>query len=129
MLDSSIRRRRQVKRKVLYYNLDVIISVGYRVKSPRGTQFRIWANKILKIYLLKGHIVNHRLSMVEEDVNQIKGQLNEIEFMVQTSLTPNEGIFFDGQIPACCRQVRCLAICLAINQGSSKFNHFDRRLY
>ncbi len=64
---------RSVKRKVLYYNLDVIISVGYRVKSLRGIQFRIWANKILKDYLLKGHVVNHRLNKVEEEVQQIKG--------------------------------------------------------
>lgn len=81
-----------------YYNLDVIISVGYRVKSQKGTQFRIWANKILKEYLLKGHVVNHRLNRVEDEVNQIKDRINEIEFMVQTNLSPNEGIFFDGQI-------------------------------
>lgn len=89
---------RKVKRKVQYYNLDVIISVGYRVKSIRGTQFRIWANNILREYLLKGHVINHRLSRVEDEVNQIKGQMHELEFKVQTSLPPNEGIFFDGQI-------------------------------
>jgi hypothetical protein len=88
---------RQVKRKVRYYNLDVIISVGYRVKSQRGTQFRIWANKILKEYLLKGHVVSHRLTQVEEDVNHIKGRVNELEFKIQTNLPPTEGIFFDGQ--------------------------------
>ena len=89
---------RKVKRKVLYYNLDVIISVGYRVKSLRGTQFRIWANRILKEYLLKGHVVNHRLNKVEDDVHRVKERINEIELMVQTSLPPTEGIFFDGQI-------------------------------
>ncbi|MCF8234157.1 MAG: virulence RhuM family protein [Bacteroidales bacterium] len=89
---------RQVKRKVLYYNLDVIISVGYRVKSLRGTQFRIWANKVLKDYLLKGHAINHRIEKVENDVFQIKEKVNEIEFQVNTNLPPNEGIFFDGQI-------------------------------
>jgi hypothetical protein len=89
---------RQVRRKVSYYNLDVIISVGYRVKSQKGTQFRIWANKILKEYLLKGHVVNHRLNRVEDEVNQIKGRMNEIEFMVQANLQPNEGIFYDGQV-------------------------------
>mgnify|MGYP006301034163 CR=1 FL=1 len=89
---------RQVKRKVLYYNLDVIISVGYRVKSLRGTQFRIWANKVLKDYLLKGHAINHRLEKVENDVFQIKEKVNEIEFQVNTNLPPNEGIFFEGQI-------------------------------
>jgi hypothetical protein len=86
------------KYKTKFYNLDVIISVGYRVKSFRGTQFRIWANKILKEYLLKGHVVNHRLGRIEEEVQKIKGRINEIEFTVQTNLPPNEGIFFDGQI-------------------------------
>ena len=88
---------RQVRRMVLYYNLDVIISVGYRVKSQRGTQFRIWANKILKEFLLKGHVVNHRLTRVEEEVNHIKGRVNELEFKIQSNLPPTEGIFFDGQ--------------------------------
>ena len=86
------------KYKTKFYNLDVIISVGYRVKSLRGTQFRIWANKILKEYLLRGHVVNHRLGRIEEEVQKIKGRINEIEFTVQTNLPSNEGIFFDGQI-------------------------------
>jgi len=86
------------KYKTKFYNLDVIISVGYRVKSLRGTQFRIWANRILKEYLLKGHVVNHRLSRVEEDIYHIKDRINEIEFMVQANLQPNEGIFYDGQV-------------------------------
>ena len=88
---------RKIKRKVLYYNLDVIISVGYRVKSLRGTKFRMWANKVLKEYLLNGHVVNYRLNRVEE-VNQIQGRMNDIEFLVQTNLTPNEGVFYDNQI-------------------------------
>jgi len=86
------------KYKTKYYNLDVILSVGYRVNSINATQFRIWANKILKDYLLKGHVVNHRLNKVEEEVQQIKGRMNEIEFKVQTNLPSIEGIFFDGQI-------------------------------
>ena len=85
------------KYKTKYYNLDVIISVGYRVKSQRGTQFRIWANKILKEFLFKGHVVNHRLTRVEEEVNHIKGRVNELEFKIQSNLPPTEGIFFDGQ--------------------------------
>jgi len=84
--------------KTKYYNLDVILSVGYRVNSINATQFRIWANKILKDYLLKGHVVNHRLNKVEEDVQQIKGRMNEIEFKIQTNLPSTEGIFYDGQI-------------------------------
>ena len=81
-----------------YYNLDVILSVGYRVNSINATQFRIWANNILKEYLLKGHVVNHRLNRVEEEVTQIKDRMNDIEFKVQTNLPLSEGIFYEGQI-------------------------------
>jgi len=86
------------KYKTKFYSLDVIISVGYRVKSLRGTQFRIWANIVLKEYLMKGHVVNHRLMMVEQEVTQIKGRMDTVEFKIQTNLPPTEGIFFDGQI-------------------------------
>lgn len=81
-----------------FYNLDVIISVGYRVKSLRGTQFRIWANKILKEYLLKGYAVNHRIDRLESDMRKVKSKLNEIDLQINTSLPPNEGIFYDGQV-------------------------------
>jgi len=84
--------------KTKFYNLDVIISVGYRVKSQRGTQFRIWANKILKDYMLKGYAVNHRIDRLESDMQHVKNQLDEIDFQIHTSLPPNEGIFFDGQV-------------------------------
>ncbi len=84
--------------QVEHYNLDVIISVGYRVKSKRGIQFRIWANKVLKDFLLKGYTVHHRLDKVENDVYQIKSKLSEIDFQIQTSLPQNEGIFYNGQI-------------------------------
>jgi len=94
----QIEGNRKVSRNIDHYNLDMIISVGYRVNSLRGTQFRIWANKILKDYLLKGHVANYRLNKVEEDVQQMKSRINEIEFKVQTNLPPSEGIFFDGQI-------------------------------
>ncbi len=84
------------------YNLDVIISVGYRVKSKRGTKFRQWANKILKEYLLQGHVVNSRIVALEQhaakqDV-EIMAMKNKIDFFVRTSLPPVEGIFYDGQI-------------------------------
>lgn len=87
---------------VLYYNLDVIISVGYRVKSKRGTQFRQWANKVLKDYLLKGYCINQRLAQIENKID-VQGQKlaehdQKIDFFVRTSLPPVEGIFFDGQI-------------------------------
>jgi hypothetical protein len=88
--------------QVDYYNLDVIISVGYRVKSKRGTQFRQWANKVLKEYLLRGYAVNQRIANIENDVSEIKHVLAEhgekIDFFVRTSLQPVEGVFFDGQI-------------------------------
>ena len=89
---------RNVERQIEFYNLDVIISVGYRVKSKQGTQFRIWANKILKDYLLKGYAVNNRIDRLEDDVHDIKNKLGEIDFQIKTNLPPNEGIFYDGQV-------------------------------
>lgn len=86
---------RHVKRRIAFYNLDVIISVGYRVKSLRGTQFRQWANKVLKEYLLKGYSVNRRLTELEHTVAE---HSRKIDFFVRTSLPPVEGIFYDGQI-------------------------------
>lgn len=92
--------------RVKYYNLDVIISVGYRVKSIRGTQFRQWANKVLKEYLLKGYSVNQRLSNLEhrmeskfmEHEQRLNRTEEKIDFFVRTSLPPVEGIFYDGQL-------------------------------
>ena len=81
--------------RVRYYNLDVIISVGYRVKSIRGTQFRQWANKVLKEYILKGGSVNRRLAELEYIVAE---HARKIDFFVRTSLPPMEGVFYDGQI-------------------------------
>ena len=89
---------RKVKRKIAFYNLDVIISVGYRVKSKRGVQFRIWANKVLKEYLLKGYSSHQRFERIENDVNYLKRKVDEFDFKVKTNLPPNEGIFYDGQI-------------------------------
>ena len=88
------------------YSLDVIISVGYRVKSVRGTQFRQWANKILKEYLLRGYSVNQRLLHMESRIDhrlsehdhQIKELSGKVDFFLKTSLPPKEGILFDGQI-------------------------------
>ena len=77
------------------YSLDVIISVGYRVKSVRGTQFRQWANQVLKDYLLKGYSINRRLTELEHTVAEHSKQ---IAFFVRTSVPPVEGIFYDGQI-------------------------------
>ena len=93
-------------RPVKLYSLDVIISVGYRVKSQRGTQFRRWANQVLKEYLLKGYAFNQQLLHLEERIDNrlIKherqiGELSAtVDFFVRTSLPPVEGVFYDGQI-------------------------------
>jgi hypothetical protein len=87
--------KRIVRRHINLYNLDVIISVGYRVKSKRGTMFRQWANKVLKDYLLKGYSVNRRFEQLEQRVSRTE---EKIDFFVRTSLPPQQGIFFDGQV-------------------------------
>ena len=91
---------------VKFFSLDVIISVGYRVKSVRGTQFRQWANKVLKDYLLRGYAINQRLielsdrldrRLLEQD-GKIAAIRKDVDFFVRSSIQPKEGIFFDGQI-------------------------------
>lgn len=81
-----------------YFNLDVIISVGYRVKSKQGTQFRMWANKVLKDYLLKGYAVSQRFERIENDVHYLKRKVEKFDFQIQTNLPTKEGIFFEGQM-------------------------------
>jgi hypothetical protein len=78
---------------VKLYNLDVIISVGYRVKSQRGTQFRIWATNILREYLLKGYAVNQRMDRIE---HRLDGVEEKVDFFVKTALSSVEGIFYEG---------------------------------
>ena len=93
---------RTVKRKVEFYNLDAIISVGFRVNTKRGIEFRQWANRILKDYMLRGYVVNSRIMALEQHVaeqdTQIKDLKSKVDFFVRSSLPPVEGIFFDGQI-------------------------------
>ena len=93
---------RVVKRKVEYYNLDAIISVGFRVNTKRGIEFRQWANNVLKQYLIRGYIVNQRITELEQTVvkqgNQIDELKSKVDFFVRSSLPPVEGIFYDGQI-------------------------------
>ena len=90
------------KYQTKYYNLDVIISVGYRVKSIRGTQFRQWANKVLKEYLLRGHALNYKFELIEEQLKEHRAILDKhedkIDFFIRTSLPPVEGVFHNGQI-------------------------------
>ena len=86
---------RLVNRSVEYYNLDMVLSIGYRVKSDRGVKFRQWANRILKDYLLKGYSVNYRLERLEQRVAKTE---EKIDFFVRTTLPPQQGIFFDGQV-------------------------------
>ncbi len=86
---------RTVKRKIEYYNLDAIISVGFRVNTKKGIEFRIWANQVLKDYLLKGYVVNQRISTLE---HQVADLTDKVDFFVRSSLPPVEGIFYDGQI-------------------------------
>ena len=83
---------------VAFYNLDVIISVGYRVKSKQGTQFRIWANKVLKDYLMKGYSLNNRMNRIEENVDTLAKRVEGIDLQIKTSMPPKQGIFFNGQI-------------------------------
>jgi hypothetical protein len=84
--------------QVAHYNLDMIISIGYRVKSQQGIQFRIWSNRILKDVLLKGYASSLRFDKIENDVNYLKQKVAEFDFQIKTNLPPNEGIFYNGQI-------------------------------
>lgn len=81
--------------QVDYYNLDMILSIGYRVKSQRGIDFRKWANKVLKEYILRGYAISQRFERLEQRVTKTE---EKIDFFVRTSLPPMEGVFFDGQI-------------------------------
>ena len=89
---------RQVSRHVAYYNLDVIISVGYRVKSKRGVLFRQWATKVLREYLFRGYAFNQRFERIEHRLANMEERQSQFEMEIHTSLPPREGIFVDGQI-------------------------------
>lgn len=92
--------------QVEHYNLEMITSIGYRVKSKQGIQFRQWANKVLKDYLLRGYAINQRLieisdrldrRLLEQD-GKIAAIRKEVDFLVKTAVLPEEGVFFNGQI-------------------------------
>ena len=84
--------------QVDYYNLDVIISVGYRVKSQKGVDFRRWANVIIKNHIIKSNAINVRVEKVESDVFYLKQKTEELDTIVKGQLPPHEGLFYDGQI-------------------------------
>ena len=101
----AIAGKTQIK-EVGLYNLDVVISVGYRVKSVQGTRFRQWATKVLKEFMLRGYAFNQRLNQLEDridrrmanteaDVAELKGK---VDFFVQTSLPPVQGVFYNDQV-------------------------------
>jgi hypothetical protein len=96
---------REILREIEYYNLDVVISVGYRVKSPKGVRFRQWATSVLKNYIQNGYaingdkITNERFVSLENEVATLKSQMEEFKALVKDdAVKPKEGIFFDGQI-------------------------------
>lgn len=97
--------QRMVSRQVKYYNLDVIISVGYRIKSVIGTRFRQWANQILKDYMLRGYTINQRLLAMEDRIDRrlsehdrlLAEHQDKIDFFVHTSLPPAEQVFYEGE--------------------------------
>ena len=107
VVKESLTTARDGKRyKTKVYNLDVIISVGYRVKSKRGTKFRQWANRVLKEYIIRGYALNQQVRALEERMEnkffdydtKISEMQGKIDFFVRSSLPPVEGIFYDGQI-------------------------------
>ena len=98
----QIEGHRSVTRSSDHYNLDMIISIGYRVNSIQGTQFRIWANKVLKSYLLKGYVIHQQFEQIENKLKQHDKVLlahdQKFDLLIKTNFLPKEGIFYDGQI-------------------------------
>jgi hypothetical protein len=94
--------KRTVKRNIEFYNLDVVLSVGYRVKSKQGIHFRIWAIRVLTNHLLEGFTINNRINQLElklnKDIDQLTQRVDEIEIFVSTNELPTQGIFFEGQL-------------------------------
>jgi len=94
----QIEAGRSITREIDFYNLDAILSVGYRVNSKQGTQFRIWATNVLRDYLLRGYALNQRMDRVETNVELLSQQVNAISLQIKSKELPNQGIFFDGQV-------------------------------
>jgi len=95
---------REILREIEYYNLDVIISVGYRVKSQKGVRFRQWATSVLKNYIQNGYVINsdkitnERFVSLENEVTLLKSQMQEMKTIIKDeNIKPKQGIFFDGE--------------------------------
>ncbi len=86
------------KTRVKYYSLDAVLAVGYRVNSGRATQFRIWATRVLKDYLLKGYVINNRMNRMEDRMEASGAQVNQLELQLNTHLIPTQGVFFEGEV-------------------------------
>ena len=97
---------REIVRYVEYYSLDVILSVGYRIKSAQGILFRNWANTVLRNYLMRGYAFNQRFNDLEDKIDRrfakteadVTELREKVDFFVQTSLPPVQGVFYDGQV-------------------------------
>ena len=89
---------RIITRKIKFYNLDAILSVGYRVNSKRGTQFRQWATQRLKDYLLKGYSINNRINRLEDHLVGLTKKVDQIDLQINTKLIPTQGVYMDGQV-------------------------------
>ncbi|NLA25454.1 MAG: virulence RhuM family protein [Bacteroidales bacterium] len=83
---------------VEHFNLDAVLSVGYRVNSKRGTQFRIWATNVLRDYMLKGYALNQRVNRIENTVESLANKVQEIDFQIKSKDLPDKGLYFDGQV-------------------------------
>lgn len=96
-LHGALRQKTQ-KTRIKYYSLDAVLAVGYRVNSGRATQFRIWATRVLKDYLLKGYVINNRMNRLEDRMEAIGAQVNQLELQLNTHLIPTQGVFFEGEV-------------------------------
>ena len=96
-LHGALRQKTQ-KTRIKYYSLDAVLAVGYRVNSGRATQFRIWATRVLKDFLLKGYVINNRMNRMEDRMESIGAQVNKLELQLNTHLIPTQGVFFEGEV-------------------------------
>jgi hypothetical protein len=94
----QIESGRKVTREIEYYNLDAILSVGYRVNSKQGTLFRIWATHVLRDYLLKGYALNQRMNRIENNFEDLSQEVKKISLHIKSNELPKQGILFNGQM-------------------------------